>query len=147
MQSGQTSNKLSSTKQQLFVLSVLSLFLELLVIRYIGTEIIVFGHFKNLSLMSAFLGLGLGFIFAKSKRDYFQWSAIAFLFLSGILITAAPLGLTLLSFHPEGGFAGYWDMGPFWQSVQTILIVLGIFSLSAFSFLGIGRGLDSYSMN
>ena len=45
----------------LFAVSFLSLFLELLLIRWIGTEIRIFAYFRNLTLISCFLGLGIGF--------------------------------------------------------------------------------------
>jgi len=46
---------------ELLVLSFLSLFLELLLIRWIGVEIRIFAYFRNLTLISCFLGLGIGF--------------------------------------------------------------------------------------
>ena len=45
----------------LFAVSFLSLFLELLLIRWIGAEIRIFAYFRNLTLISCFLGLGIGF--------------------------------------------------------------------------------------
>ena len=44
----------------LFLASFLALYFELVVIRYLSTEIRVFAYFKNLPLISSFLGLGLG---------------------------------------------------------------------------------------
>jgi spermidine synthase len=45
---------------KLFLVSVLLLFLELALIRYLSSEIPAVGFFKNLVLIAAFLGLGLG---------------------------------------------------------------------------------------
>ena len=46
--------------RQLALVSVLALFLELLMIRWISSEIRVFAYFKNFVLIACFLGFGLG---------------------------------------------------------------------------------------
>jgi hypothetical protein len=45
----------------IFVVSVLALFLEMLIIRWIGTEIRIFAYLQNTLLIACFLGLGMGF--------------------------------------------------------------------------------------
>jgi SAM-dependent methyltransferase len=44
-----------------FLVSFLSLYLEILLIRWIGTEIRIFAYFSNLVLVVCFFGLGLGY--------------------------------------------------------------------------------------
>ncbi len=44
----------------IFLVSVLGLFLEMLLIRWIGTEIRIFAYLQNTILIVCFLGLGLG---------------------------------------------------------------------------------------
>ncbi len=44
----------------IFLVSVLALFLEMLLIRWIGTEIRIFAYLQNTILVASFLGLGLG---------------------------------------------------------------------------------------
>src|ERR1700674_1546798 len=44
----------------LFLVSVLSLFLELMLIRWIGTEVRIFAYLQNTVLVVCFLGLGMG---------------------------------------------------------------------------------------
>ena len=44
----------------LFLVSVLALFVELLLIRWIGTEIRIFAYLQNTVLVTCFLGLGMG---------------------------------------------------------------------------------------
>jgi hypothetical protein len=44
----------------IFLISVLGLFLEMLLIRWIGTEIRIFAYLQNTILVVCFLGLGLG---------------------------------------------------------------------------------------
>jgi len=45
---------------QLLVISIAGLFLELLMIRWISSEITIFAYFKNFVLIACFLGFGLG---------------------------------------------------------------------------------------
>jgi spermidine synthase len=45
----------------IFIVSLLSLFVEMLLIRWIGTEIRIFAYLQNTILVVCFLGLGLGY--------------------------------------------------------------------------------------
>src|SRR6266478_1546954 len=47
--------------------SLLSLFLELLMIRWISSEILIFAYFKNFVLIACFLGFGLGCYLSRRK--------------------------------------------------------------------------------
>ena len=72
----------------LFLVSFAALYLEILVIRWSGTEIRVFAYFQNLALIACFLGFGLGCYRAgRSKRQLFDAGAIACL----VLLTALPV--------------------------------------------------------
>lgn len=51
----------------LALVSVLGLFLELLMIRWVSSEIRVFAYFKNFVLIAAFLGFGLGFQLSRRR--------------------------------------------------------------------------------
>lgn len=53
--------------RQLMLVSLLSLFLELLMIRWISSEIRVFAYFKNFVLIACFLGFGLGCYLCRRK--------------------------------------------------------------------------------
>jgi len=50
----------------IILISFISLFLELLIIRLVGTEIRIFAYLSNLVLLAIFVGLGLG-MFVKTK--------------------------------------------------------------------------------
>ena len=65
---------------QLFFISFLVLYFELLIIRWLSTEIRYFAYFKNFPLISAFIGLGIGCAVAKKKYYLFPY----FPFLIGI---------------------------------------------------------------
>src|SRR5437867_12140298 len=48
------------TTSAIFLISVLGLFLEMLLIRWISTEVRIFAYLQNSILIACFLGLGLG---------------------------------------------------------------------------------------
>ena len=52
---------------QLFLTSTLALYLELIVIRWLGSEIRIFAFLKNIPLIISFLGLGLGIMSRKPR--------------------------------------------------------------------------------
>ncbi len=140
---GARSSSPSPTQRELLLLSVLALFLELLIIRWLATEVRIFAYFKNLPLMSAFLGLGLGFLWTDRKRDYFHWSAPGLLSLSMLLIFALGLGLTYLSFVDPLKFLLFGvrtagdghRLAPMWTTLRSLAIMLGIFALSTSIFV------------
>src|SRR4030042_2248017 len=65
----------------LFLASFLALYFELVIIRYLSTEIRVFAYLKNLPLIASFFGLGLGMIMNKKEKVF----AILFPF-SGLIL-------------------------------------------------------------
>ena len=60
--------------RQLALASFLTLFAELALIRWLGTEVRVFAYVKNLALLVAFLGFGLGC--ALARRAIRWWPAV-----------------------------------------------------------------------
>ena len=54
----------------LFLVSFASLYVEVLLIRWIGTEVRVFAYFQNLALIACFLGFGLGCYKANFKKAF-----------------------------------------------------------------------------
>ena len=52
----------------LFLASFLALYFELVVIRYLSTEIRVFAYLKNLALIASFFGIGLGMVSGASSQ-------------------------------------------------------------------------------
>ncbi len=57
----------------LFLVSFLGLFFEILLIRHLSTELRIFAYYKNLPLISAFLGLGVGFAASNRKTSFFPF--------------------------------------------------------------------------
>jgi hypothetical protein len=52
----------------LFIASALGLFVELIFIRWLGSELRIFSFYKNVALIAAYLGLGLGFVVYREER-------------------------------------------------------------------------------
>lgn len=67
---------LKNNKASLFLLSFLILFLELVFIRYLPSQIYYLGYYSNFILLASFVGIGVGILLAKDKREliwYFPW--------------------------------------------------------------------------
>ncbi|MBN1148578.1 MAG: hypothetical protein JXA78_15065, partial [Anaerolineales bacterium] len=81
----------------LFLVSALGLFVELVFIRWAASELRVLAFYKNFALIAAFLGLGLGFAIRRRapRQDIFQRYYFPLLAASVILILL--LGRTPLS--------------------------------------------------
>src|SRR5437879_10144292 len=58
---------------ELFCLSFVALFLELMVIRWEPAVVRLIAYYANLILISSFLGLGVGAIVGKAKKSLFGW--------------------------------------------------------------------------
>ena len=84
--------------RDLFVISAGGLFLELVLIRLLASEIRVFAYFKNFPLLAAFIGLGLG-CYVADKRPVRLWlSAVLVFLLSLSAVFSEPLHLSNLFF-------------------------------------------------
>jgi hypothetical protein len=74
--------------RRLFVISVVGLFLEMLMIRWISSEIRIFAYYKNFVLIACFLGFGLGCALCR-RRVYPLATALPILFFT--VFVAAPI--------------------------------------------------------
>jgi SAM-dependent methyltransferase len=98
----------------LFLASFAALYFELVVIRYLSTEIRTFAYLKNVALIASFFGIGLGMVMgkppAKLKR-FFPLIAAAIFLLTAF---ASPLHLT----HVTPPMSGYVLAGDSLQVAQ-----------------------------
>jgi hypothetical protein len=84
--------------RQLFLISAGSLFLELVLIRLLASEIRVFAYFKNFPLLAAFIGLGVG-CYVADKRPIRLWlSPLILLLLTLCAVFSQSLHLANLFF-------------------------------------------------
>lgn len=132
----------------LFLASFLALYFELVVIRYLSTEIRVFAYLKNLALVASFFGIGLGMILGKSPKTMKRFFPLFALALFLLIAFAPVLRLTHLpvpgnDYETWGSFTsapgGLW--GVLWIFLSTLiffLVVPGILNLVVMFFLVLG---------
>jgi len=67
--------------------SFLMLFTELAVIRWITANNVFVTEATNFVLLASFLGIGIGFLNARSGRDYLRWTPVTLLALVAFVLT------------------------------------------------------------
>jgi hypothetical protein len=86
----------------LLLVSVLGLFFELVLIRLLGSEVKVFAFLKNVVLLGAVLGLGLGFFIARRPVGLLPMFLPGAALLVGSVILGARAGVTMHTVLPGG---------------------------------------------
>ncbi len=71
---------------RLVLLSFLMLFVELALIRWTASNVIFLSYFSNFVLLGSFLGIGIGFLRAKARRNLFPFAPVALTFLVGLVL-------------------------------------------------------------
>lgn len=66
-----------SDRLRLVLLSFLMLFLELALIRWLGSIVVYLSYFSNFVLLGSFLGIGLGFLRAGARVDLSRYAPVA----------------------------------------------------------------------
>jgi hypothetical protein len=153
----------------LFLVSALGLFAELVFIRWVASELRVVAFYKNLALLGAYLGLGLGFAWHRRRPEarwfeaaYFPLLAAAVILI--LLIARTPVGEIIL-LNPANAQEYFWAgsqpaLAPWIQGLlQVILYVFlfGLFAMLAGLFILLGhvtasrfapfRPLPGYTVN
>lgn len=153
---------------RLVLVSALGLFLELLMIRWISSEIRIFAYFKNFVLIACFLGFGLGCYLCRRRINLLAMVAPL---LALVLLIKAPwpalrhgvanMAIYLGAFS-EVNFWGVPDVPVSFHSLAKfglgMLFAVPVFALIALIFVPIGqlvgwyleaapRGIFGYSMN
>jgi len=126
-----------SQRIRLIALSFLMLFLELALIRWIGSNVLYLSYFSNFILLASFLGIGLGFLRATSARDLFGFAPIALATLVGFVrlfpVEIDRSGTDLIFFGALGTRSG---LPPF---VTLPLLFLGVAAVMALVGEGVAR--------
>jgi spermidine synthase len=131
---------------QLALASVLSLFLEMLMIRWVSSEISVLAYFKNVVLISAFLGFGLGYYFCRRTVNLLGLVfplclLVSLLCLPWVALQSAirkvPYFIALTSDFDFVGGPGV-STGLF-ASLSAIVLLVFLFALVSFIFIPLGQ--------
>ena len=119
--------------RRIVLLSALILFVEMLLVRWVGTEVRVFAYLQNSVLVATFLGLGLGCRSARSR--IFLLPAVVALLVIGLFVRD-PLGLGIGELVTQGlaAFADsqlwhtYLHAGPAedWRYLRLVLIAYAL---------------------
>jgi hypothetical protein len=111
---------------ELFVLSFASLFLELLIIRWMGGDIHAFSIFKTFPLVTCYVGLGVGCALGSEK--HFRLLPWALLIMAVILKLPDLLGIwQTVTFPTASGFSDWGQAGLAAQSIWTYMIFFAPF--------------------
>jgi spermidine synthase len=133
--------------------SFLSLFLELLMIRWISSEIRIFAYFKNFVLIACFLGFGLGCYLSRRKTNLLLM-LVPLVVLTALIRLPWPALRLMISQLPTfiGASAGVQVWGvPSVLTLPTLAmaaaVIVPIFGLVAFSFVPMGQLVGWYLEN
>lgn len=145
------------TYQKLALISVCGLFLELLMIRWVSSEIRIFAYFKNFVLIACFLGFGLGCYLVRRRTS-----------LLSLLVPLATLALIvklpwpalrqlivdLPSYVGAASEVNVWGVPHIPMSVHSLglladatIVVVPMFALVCFVFIPIGQQVGWYLEN
>ncbi len=128
---------------ELILISFVALFLELTIIRWLSAEVRIFAYFKNLPLMAAFLGFGIGFFLHKKSDFIFPWFPRLACVLVFIIAYANRLGITHVIFaDPRQYFLlgeGFGDhaiqsIPSLFQTGKAIFVIVSLFFLAMATF-------------
>lgn len=119
----------------LFLASFIALYFELLIIRYLGTEIQVFASLKNLPLIASYFGIGIGIL----RWNEVKWARSAFVFVAAALFILARFGAHLPLPNLSWEYSiGYVDYSFPLRLLAYLVEVLGVLWLTVVFFVVLG---------
>jgi spermidine synthase len=155
--------------KSLALISLTSLFLELLLIRWIASEIRIFAYFKSLVLIACFLGFGLGCYLTRRKIQFAYLILPLVLFVLLIELPIDPVRRLVANLSNFIGWfsdvhiwsKAYFEGNFLWGVISSgiaISIVIPLFGLTALMFVPFGqlvgwylensnKGIAAYSVN
>ncbi|HEY6279943.1 MAG TPA: spermidine synthase [Streptosporangiaceae bacterium] len=86
--------------------SFLMLFVELALIRWVTANNVYVTRATNFMLLASFLGIGIGFLNARARRDYLRWAPVTLLALVGFVLAFPVILQSLSGPHPLQGLHG-----------------------------------------
>ena len=127
----------------------LGLFIELSIIRIHSSYFQLFAYFKNLSLLSCFLGLGIGYSFSRVKLFSLNWTFPIIALQLSFMYLVKDTPITLFFQNP---ISEIWNMGQSIAigSLHIILIyffISVIFLLNAVAFIPLGHLVAKLMLN
>src|SRR5215813_1388508 len=108
------------TLLNLALASFVTLYFELLVIRYLPTEVRAFTNLKNLPLVASFFGIGLGMLLGKPGRKILRLFPIIALLLFLSIRYSSLLHLSFTDISWTYGLSKPSNEGPLWRALYTL---------------------------
>ena len=121
-------------RTQLAFASFLMLFAELALIRWTAANNVYVTNATNFVLLASFLGIGLGFLNARSTRDFVRWAPLALVLLVAFVLAFPVILATLSGPHPYQGLFGT-------QALPRPVSLAVIFVLSTAVMAGFGQAV------
>ncbi len=113
-----------SGRFRLLLLSFLMLFTELALIRWTGAKIIFLSYYSNFVLLGSFLGIGIGFLRARSRVNLFPWAPVALAALV-FFVLRFPVQVANASSSSLLFFSSLKTTGlPTWQTLPVIFLAV-----------------------
>ena len=124
---------------KLFIVSFLMLFLELLLIRWISTEVRIFAYAGNLVLLACFLGIGAGCYRARKESNILL--TLAMLALIALAVRSAPfLQITdMLSGFSDSLIWFQPAKGNLFSALQGVCLTVFLFIMILTAFVPLGQ--------
>lgn len=125
---GESGNEcLNKLKWELFWLSFISLFVELLIIRWMSMDIRAFAVFRTFPLVTCFVGLGIGCALARDRLVRFI--PLTFLYLVAVIKVPDLMDLGQTLFFPSAAVNVHWIgaevLGPnFWPYMLSFMLII-----------------------
>ena len=151
--------------RQLVLISLLTLFVEMMMIRWVSSEVRIFAYFKNFVLVACFLGFGLGCYLCRRRIQLLAMIAPLLLLTLILKTPISPLRRTmsalpqLLGGGVEVHVWGVPAMPPSWTGMLLAMtVVVPLFAVIATTFIPFGQlvgwyledapnGVAAYSVN
>ena len=151
--------------RQLILISALSLFVEMLMIRWVSSEIRIFAYFKNFVLVACFLGFGLGCYLCRRRVQLMAMTTPLLLLTLILKAPISPLRRSISALPALLGAAGevhVWGVPALPTSWIGMLLALAfvvpLFAVIATAFIPFGQlvgwylesspnGVTAYSVN
>jgi hypothetical protein len=105
-QAGAGADRRPRDQARLIFASFLMLFVELALIRWVTANNVYVTRATNFVLLASFLGIGIGFLNARTRRDYLRWTPVVLLALVGFVLAFPVILATLSGPHPLQGLRG-----------------------------------------
>ncbi len=121
---------------RLFLLSFVALFLELMVIRWVPSEVRLVAYYANLMLVSSFLGLGIGAILTARGWRLFRWFPLLLATHLGFLVLAGYVALPV-----GGGEMRFYQLTE--TKVYAYAVLTIVFLLNAIVFVPLGEEIGA----